>query len=727
MFSIEELFFILEWWAVFFVIGIIFIPVTSIFFEKFIDRGFIFSKVLGTAIVSYVTLVVNIFHILPFGLISIMSILWLCLLFNLWVLKKKNVLSNTLSKWKIFVFEEVLFLIGIFAWSYIRAHEPSINGLEKFMDFGFLNSILRTTWQPAVDMWFPPFPINYYYFGHLTTAILTKLSFLPSSITYNLMIATIFSFTFSLSFSLGINFISKINVTRKSFSGGILTGLLVSLGGNLHTIYAFFKPYNVDSPIPFWNLVFSPSFFPNSYWYPNATRFIPFTIHEFPIYSFVVSDLHGHVVDIIYVLTGIALIYILFINKEINKIFLILIALFLAIMYMTNAWDGLIYFMLTSAVIFLKNSKKLKVIHVPFRKIKNIKVFLYDSFKYILSLVILFILFSLPFSLNFKPFASGIGVLCAPEFLVKMGRLGPFLFEANHCQKTPFWQFLILYGFFYFFVLSFINFLIWEKKRIKIQKEDLFVLLLIFISSLLILIPEIVYIKDIYPAHYRANTMFKLVYQAFMMLSLSSAYIIFRIVSISKHRILKIFNFYFVFFIFTILFLIFVFIYPYFAIKSYYAELKKYEGLDGLTYMKQRLPQDYNAINWINKNIKGRPVIVEAQGDSYTDYGRISANTGLPTVLGWTVHEWLWRGTYEIPAPRIEEVKQIYELEDIPSTQSLLKKYKVEYIYVGNLEREKYPNIFEEKLKKIGRIVFEEENTIIYKVNPVNRVNSGIN
>jgi len=60
---------------------------------------------------------------------------------------------------------------------------------------------------------------------------------------------------------------------------------------------------------------------------------------------------------------------------------------------------------------------------------------------------------------------------------------------------------------------------------------------------------------------------------------------------------------------------------------------------------------------WINKNIKGQPTILEAQGDSYTDYGRVSVNTGLPTVMGWTVHEWFWRNSYDIVAPRIEDVK----------------------------------------------------------------------
>ena len=90
------------------------------------------------------------------------------------------------------------------------------------------------------------------------------------------------------------------------FLGGILTALLLTFAGNLHTIYAFFKPYVNENPVPFWQLPFSPETFPNSYWYPNATRFIHNTIHEFPLYSFVVSDLHGHVLDIPFVLLTIA-------------------------------------------------------------------------------------------------------------------------------------------------------------------------------------------------------------------------------------------------------------------------------------------------------------------------------------------------------------------------------------------------------------------------------------
>ena len=51
---------------------------------------------------------------------------------------------------------------------------------------------------------------------------------------------------------------------------------------------------------------------------------------------------------------------------------------------------------------------------------------------------------------------------------------------------------------------------------------------------------------------------------------------------------------------------------------------------------------------WLNDNVNGQPVVLEASGDSYKDYdNRVSAMTGLSTVLGWYVHEWLWRNNLE--------------------------------------------------------------------------------
>jgi uncharacterized membrane protein len=157
-------------------------------------------------------------------------------------------------------------------------------------------------------------------------------------------------------------------------------------------------------------------------------------------------------------------------------------------------------------------------------------------------------------------------------------------------------------------------------------------------------------------------------------------------------------------------------VYPYFAIKSYFGDLKTYSGLNGTNYLKVLYPNDFDAIQWINKNIKGQPVILEAQGDSYTDYARVSANTGLPTVLGWTVHEWLWRGSYDIPAPRIPEIEKMYQSSSLDETKTLLRKYNVSFVFVGDLERQKYIDINEEKFKSLGKSIFQKGDTKIFKI-----------
>lgn len=704
MFS-SDLSFIFKWWFTIFIIGSIFLPLTTKIFSNFFDKGYIFSKILGFAIVSYAIFILGILHVLPFTQTNSIIIFILFLIIN-FLIGRNNFISILKQKWKIFAFEEIIFLAGLIFWSFIRGHQPDIHGLEKFMDFGFINSILRSDYFPPTDMWFTPLPINYYYFGHLITAVLTKISNINSSITYNLMVATIFSLTFTGVFSIGLNLLSKLNIKRYyAIFGGLLTAFIATFGGNIHAIYTFFKPYPNENPVPFWDLAFSLQTFPNGYWYPNATRFIHNTIHEFPIYSFVVSDLHGHVLDIPFVLLTIALLLSILISKYLNIFKIILIGFLLAVMYMTNVWDGAIYLLLTIILTMYLNLKSSTLLSTKY---------LLHTIYYILLTVGVFFTFSLPFNFFFKPFASGIGILCAPKFLTDIGRIGPFFFEINHCQHSPLWQLLILYGFFFFQFLVFLypkikNWLASPRSGKldigKFSQTDIFVFILIILSTLLIIIPEFIYLKDIYPAHYRANTMFKLVYQSFIMLSIASGYIIVKRISNLIMMILGSIG------------LLLIMLYPYFAINSYYGDLKNYYGIDGTKYLKNLYPDDYKAIEWINKNIKKQPVALEAQGDSYTDYERISANTGLPTVLGWTVHEWLWRGTYDIPASRINDVKMLYESSDLEITKKIIKQYNISLVIVGNLEYQKYPNLDENKFLHLGKVVFKNNSTKIYQIN----------
>ncbi|OGG13470.1 hypothetical protein A2773_00500 [Candidatus Gottesmanbacteria bacterium RIFCSPHIGHO2_01_FULL_39_10] len=712
------------WWFTIFLIGLSFYPLTKIIFARFIDKGYIFAKVLGIFFLSYVAWLAGMFHILPFTQLNLILILLALLALNIFIYYKKEKIPKIDLRSPAFFFfllEEFLFLVTLAFWSYVRAHEPSIRGLEKFMDFGFVESILHAKFFPPLDMWLTKSPdytggffINYYYFGHLVTAVLTKLSGIASIVTYNLAIAVLFAFTFTLSFSLGINLIFfllkstyyKLQATNYKLIliGGFLAAFLVALAGNLHTIYSFTTGYPNDNPVPFWQLPVG--FNPQTYWYPNATRFIPFTIHEFPIYSFVVADLHGHVSDIPFVLLTLALLLNLLLRTSVSLPYLALLGLITAVMYMTNAVDGLIYLILTG----------LTILYLNWHKTKNLAKTIVGSGSASLFLLFFFLVGNLPFSLNFKPFGTGIGVLCAPSPLLGL-KIGPFLFEEGKCQKSALYQLSLLWGFFYFNFISFLLLVLIPRIKQKIANShfqlttpDIFVILTTIVSTLLLIFPEFIYIKDIYPAHYRANTMFKLGYQAFMMLGLNSAYIFFRIKLLSKSIKNMVY-----FVIFSFLFFL-VAIYPNFAINSYYGELKTYYGLDGLQWMKREYLDDYKAVVWLRKNIVSQPVILEANGDSYTDYARVSANTGLPTVIGWPVHEWLWRGSYDEAGKRIPEVQTLYESEDLGETQRLLQKYNISYVFLGTLEHQKYTNLDETKWENLGKKVFESGNTKIYKV-----------
>ena len=298
---------------------------------------------------------------------------------------------------------------------------------------------------------------------------------------------------------------------------------MISLSGNLQTIYAFFKGYSTDTPLPFWKLVLSIGTFPNAYWYPNATRFIYHTIHEFPSYSFVVADLHGHVLDIPIVLTLIAMALLIFMSGKLRFSHFLLVSFLLSLSYMTNAWDGLIYLLLFCIIAILKSIEE-------FHK-SRLKGFILNSGKFMGVLFGGFIIFTLLFDINFSPFASGIGLNCSPDFLIRMGHLGPFLFESGQCQHSPWWQLLILYGFPLYMISGFVLFL--RKRALTIA--DKFILTISLFSIFLIIIPEFFYLKDIYTTYFRANTMFKLAYQAFIMFALSSVYILIRIISERKN------------------------------------------------------------------------------------------------------------------------------------------------------------------------------------------------
>jgi uncharacterized membrane protein len=99
---------------------------------------------------------------------------------------------------------------------------------------------------------------------------------------------------------------------------------------------------------------------------------------------------------------------------------------------------------------------------------------------------------------------------------------------------------------------------------------------------------------------------------------------------------------------------------------------------------------DYMAVQWINKNIQGNPILLEAPGEAYEYSSPIATMTGIPTILGWKSHEIVWNYNWDQVDEREKDINKIYSTKDINESRLLLKKYDVRYIYVGENELEKY-------------------------------------
>ncbi len=115
-------------------------------------------------------------------------------------------------------------------------------------------------------------------------------------------------------------------------------------------------------------------------------------------------------------------------------------------------------------------------------------------------------------------------------------------------------------------------------------------------------------------------------------------------------------------------------------------ESREDNTLAGLDFLRRSNPEEYDAIVWL-KTEAGPGNILEAVGDEYGDSGRIAAATGRATVLGWEGHQRQWRGDDQAFAGRRHDVAAIYESADGNEARRLLQRYGVRWLVAGPRER----------------------------------------
>jgi len=210
--------------------------------------------------------------------------------------------------------------------------------------------------------------------------------------------------------------------------------------------------------------------------------------------------------------------------------------------------------------------------------------------------------------------------------------------------------------------------------------------------------------------------MFKLTYQAYMLFGMTMGYGIFRMLATARKKVVKVLS------VIGLVLLCWTFGYFGNSVHAWFGNVwnvSEYKGLNATSFLENSFVEDVAGIQWLKKNVKGSPVVLEANGDSYSEYERVSAMTGLPTVLGWYVHEWLWRDDTADLNQKSADIESIYTSADEEYVRELLEEYDVSYIFVGSTEREKYgEQLNEEVLNSVGTVVFQDENygTYILKV-----------
>ena len=235
----------LKWWLMTLVLGIGFYPAAAALFPRFHDRGWMFSKVLGIVVSGFAVFALGSFGLVPFTAPVCLITVGVLILAS-WIFGCFKVRVHA-PEIDFLMMEEVLFFAFFLLWTYLAGFHPEAHGTEKFMDYGFMKAMMRSTAVPAEDLWYSGSGINYYYGGQFYAVFLTKITFTDVKQTYHLMRTMVASFAFVLPFSITYHLaesrachcIRKEGGNKSQIApvlGGLLSGGAVSLAGNMHYV-----------------------------------------------------------------------------------------------------------------------------------------------------------------------------------------------------------------------------------------------------------------------------------------------------------------------------------------------------------------------------------------------------------------------------------------------------------------------------------------------------------
>ncbi|HEX3269555.1 MAG TPA: DUF2298 domain-containing protein, partial [Ktedonobacterales bacterium] len=303
---------LVSWWLLVEALGVAGLPLTVTVFARLPDRGWSATKALALLAVGWlIWFPLTIISALPFSRAWIIGTMLVFALANVAMLRAPSVrlaLTKFIQTQRGYIVaSEVVFAgaFGLMAW--VRSFTPAVLDTEKFMDVAFLSSIWRAPHLPPPDPWLSGETINYYYFGHYLMALLAKTLGTRPAIAFNLAIALIFALTAVVVFGLATNIVAAMRRTReisllRYIPSGLASVFLVLIAGNLAGAQQWWRQATelahgvgaqLANPWAFW--LRRDLWTQYNWWAPSRVVGAGDTINEFPAFSFILSDLHAHV------------------------------------------------------------------------------------------------------------------------------------------------------------------------------------------------------------------------------------------------------------------------------------------------------------------------------------------------------------------------------------------------------------------------------------------------
>ena len=617
---------------------------------------------------------------------------------------------------------EVVFAVCFGAMALLVAYSPDVWGTEKPMDMAFVNAINASGHFPPHDPWMSGEDLNYYYLGHLAMALPIRVLGIAPDQGYNLALALVFGLAAAAVFTLAGTLWAAARATRPELRGGpVAVGVaavaLCLVLGNLAGVRAWLDAANPPADYDW----FSPS------------RVIPNTIDEFPWFSFLLGDLHAHVLALPFV--GVALAFPLQVvlagprgDAAWRGVAEGLAAgLAIGALYAINSWSYPVAagMLAVALLMWLRDPRSAG---------RRDYAVVWTGLVLLASVVLL-----LPFWLSFDPAAQGLGLVRDHEpFGTYLGQvsliygvlgwivLAAFvgrLRDTAHPVRTAAW--IAVAGIFAGSLLGTADLAgpavlaallavalgALSSRRIGTAERALWLLIAGGLGC--VLLPDVVYLRDAFAGgpFYRMNTVFKFGYHGWILLALAAACALPWAATWLPRRGWPVWAG------LTAVGLLLAAVYPYAGTYARKDAFRRAPTLDGLGWLRERAPGDVEAIGWLRANAPGDAVLLESVGDDYSAFGhaRMSTFTGRPAVLGWAGHELQWSHD---PGTRAVDVKTLYETPDAAKATELLDRYGVDYVVVGPIERTDYGDAGLAKWDRLGRRVFDRDGTTVWLIGP---------